>query len=245
MALWKETGRADACAMILAAGTSSRMGFNKQLAGVGAVPVVIRTALAFEASERIGGILLVTRGEDIPEIGRLARDFGLTKLLAVVSGGETRQQSAMRGVREIDPERFPWVAVQDGARPLVTPDLIDRVLLDAGRFGAAIAGVPVKDTIKRVDGDGRILETLDRAALWQVQTPQAFRTADYRQALAEAARLQLDFTDDSQLYERLGLPVHMTMGAYTNLKLTTPEDFALAEALDGMDAWMEPRGGAR
>src|SRR5699024_7262658 len=106
----------------------------------------------------------------------------------------------MRGVREIDPERFPWVAVQDGARPLVTPDLIDRVLLDAGRFGAAIAGVPVKDTIKRVDGDGRILETLDRAALWQVQTPQAFRTADYRQALAEAARLRLDFTDDSQLY---------------------------------------------
>lgn len=217
-------------AVILAAGQSTRMGFPKQLAELNGMPVLAHTLLAFERSDAVDGILLVARPEDRETFSRLCRQHGISKLLGVCAGGDTRQQSAENSLAALPPDT-DLIALHDGARPLATPALIERVIAAAGVSGAAAAAIPVKDTVKRVDSAGRVTETIDRAALRQVQTPQVFRLSLYRKALAAATERGDDFTDDCQLLERIGLPVILVEGSDSNLKITTPSDLAVAAAL--------------
>ncbi len=219
-------------AVILAAGSSTRMGFPKQTALLNGKPVVLHTLIAFQQAASVDSILLVTRPEDVTPFTQLCRDNGITKLYAVCEGGATRQQSAEKSIAAL-PADTDFIAVQDGARPLITPALIDQTVAAAKAHGAAAVAVRVKDTIKVASHNGFISATPDRDTLWQVQTPQVFDLEKYKKALASAVQAEVSLTDDCQLFERLGLPVKLVEGNYQNLKITTPEDLTIAAALLG------------
>lgn len=218
-------------AVLVAAGSSRRMGGeNKLLLPLAGEPVVVHTARAFERCAEIDEIIIVTKTESIPQFEELMRAAGIGKCRAVTAGGGTRQESVLNGVMAAN-RACTHYAIHDGARPLCTPALLRRVIKDAVRYGAATAGVPAKDTMKIVDSRHMILDTPDRASLYHTQTPQVFEAALYRTA-AEAARTQgRNFTDDCQLLENSGVRVYMSEGAYTNIKITTPEDLLFARAV--------------
>lgn len=213
-------------AVILAAGVSRRMGFDKMMADLGGMPVLARTVAVFEACPEVQQIVLVM-GSDNLEWGKsLVTRFRWTKVSRVCVGGTHRQDSAIRGLRELHGCR--WVAIHDGARPLVDRDIIARGLKEAAQTGAAIAAVPVKDTIKVVDHKGFIASTPSRATLWAAQTPQVFR---YDLIVGAYERLAEEVTDDAQALELAGLPVKVYMGSYDNIKITTPEDLEVADVV--------------
>ncbi len=216
--------------MVAAAGSSTRMGQQKQLIRLGQHPVLIHTLLALQQSAGVDEILLISREEDIPHFTELAKRAGITKLGATVTGGATRQQSVARGLAALS-DRATLVGIHDGARPLVTPAEIEAVIAAAAVTGAAAAAVPVKDTLKRTDTAGTVTETVARERLWRVQTPQVFDRAAYTAAMAAAMAAGRDYTDDCQLMEAAGHRVTLVPGLDTNLKLTTPEDIRLATAL--------------
>ena len=217
-------------AIIACAGSFSRMnGLNKQLFELDGIPVAVRSMLAFEQLEEVTEIIVSARECDIDEYRSLAEKHGVTKLKAVVGGGETRQQSIFNAYKEVSKETR-YVAVHDGARPLVSPKIIKQCIRDASIFGGAVLGVPVKDTIKNVDG-GLITDTPDRRKLYITQTPQIFRKDIYVKGINFANDNMLDFTDDCQLAEAVGVKVAMTESYYSNIKITTPEDIAIAEIL--------------
>ena len=205
------------------------MGVDKLLLEFGGVPVVVRSIRALEQVEEIGEVVVVTREERLAQYRQLKETFALKKVTRIVAGGETRQQSVLEGVRAADPSA-EYVAIHDGARPFVSPEEITRVLADAERFGAATLGVPVKDTVKVVSPDGMITATPDRSSLYLTQTPQVFRREVYLQGIEAARRSGLDFTDDCQLVEYAGHRVYMACGSYRNIKLTTEDDLAIANA---------------
>lgn len=216
--------------VIVCAGNSTRMGgVNKILLPLGERKVIGVTMQAFQSCESVSEIIIVAREEDIPAIKREAEEAGITKLAACVTGGSTRQESVINGVRKISPDT-ELVAVHDGARPLVKPEHIEKVIRDASVFGGAVLGVPVKDTIKTVD-DGLITDTPPRSSLYITQTPQIFTRRLYFEGIDFALEHGLDFTDDCQLVEAIGGKVAMTVGDYTNIKITTPEDIHIAEIL--------------
>lgn len=217
-------------AVILAAGNSTRMGFPKQTALLNGKPVILHTLTAFEQASSINSILLVARAEDIQSFTQLCKDNGITKLHTICEGGTTRQQSAENSIAAL-PDDTDFIAVQDGARPLITPTMIDQTVAAAKEHGAAAVAVRVKDTIKVASHNNFISATPDRDTLWQVQTPQVFNLQKYRKALAAASAVGVSLTDDCQLFERLGLPVKLVEGDYQNLKITTPEDLTIAQAL--------------
>lgn len=220
----------DTSVIIVSAGSSTRMqGQNKQLALVGGIPVAARSMMAFEKCESVAEIIVVTRTEDIETMKQLAEQYNITKLSCIVPGGNTRQESVLNGVRKISDDT-KMIAVHDGARPLVTPENIERTIADARVFSGAVLGVPVKDTIKTVS-DGLITDTPPRSSLYITQTPQVFKRSVYLRAVEFASRNYLDFTDDCQLAEAIGVKVCMTTGDYKNIKITTPEDIAIAEAI--------------
>lgn len=217
-------------AIIACAGSFTRMnGVNKQLLELDGIPVAVRSMLAFEQLDEVTEIIASVRECDIDEYKKLAEKYGITKLKAVVKGGETRQQSIFNAYREVSKETR-YVAVHDGARPLVSPENIKQCIRDASIFGGAVLGVPVKDTIKNVDG-GLITDTPDRRKLYITQTPQIFRKDIYVKGINFANSHELDFTDDCQLAEAVGAKVAMTESSYRNIKITTPEDIAVAEIL--------------
>lgn len=217
-------------AILVCAGNASRMGgINKILMPLGDTNVAGRSMLAFEQCDDIIEIIVVTKEEYFDAIRDTADKLGIKKLTALTEGGATRQQSVMQGLRKISKES-QYVAIHDGARPLVKPEHITKVIRDAAVFGGATLGVPVKDTIKVVD-DGLITDTPHRPSLWITQTPQVFRKRLYFEAVDFAEEHGLDFTDDCQLVEAIGGKVYMTQGDYTNIKITTPEDRAIAEVL--------------
>ena len=191
---------------------------------------VLQTVLSqFAKAESIAEAVIVCRAQDREEFDQAVRELpGLPFPVSAVNGGATRQESVKNGVSAVS-ERCAYIAVHDGARPLVAPEDIERVIADARRTGAATLGVPVKDTIKTVV-NGVITDTPERSLLWQTQTPQVFRRSLYLDAMARAAAEGKDYTDDCQLVEALGAQVTMTEGSYRNIKLTTPEDFLIAEA---------------
>lgn len=219
-------------AVILAAGSSTRMGFPKQTAILNGKPVILHTLLAFEQATSVDAILLVTRPEDVVPFRTMCAENGITKLYAVCEGGASRQESAERSLAALPPDT-DFIAVQDGARPLITPALIDAAVMAAKEHGAAAVAVSVKDTIKVASDNGFIASTPERSTLWQVQTPQVFRLTTYKQGLAAAVEAGVSLTDDCQLFERMGLPVKLVEGSYQNLKITTPEDLAIASVLLG------------
>lgn len=220
--------------MVAAAGNSTRMGQPKQAIPLGGVPVLLRTLTVLQNTSAVDEILLITREEDKVSFAMMAAKGGITKLRHVVAGGDTRQQSVKNGLALLPPETT-LVGIHDGARPLVTPEAVAAVIAAARETGAAALAVPVKDTLKRADDAGIIADTVDRAGLWRVQTPQVFAAAPYKAAMEAAIAAGQDLTDDCQLMEQAGYPVKLVPGLETNLKLTTPEDVLLAEAILAMN----------
>ena len=217
-------------AIIVCAGNSTRMGgVNKILLPLGERLVIGVTMQAFQACESVKEIVIVARESDIDAIKAEAEAAGITKLAQCTTGGNTRQESVINGIKKISKDS-EFVAVHDGARPLVKPEHIEKAIKDASVFGGATLGVPVKDTIKNVD-DGIITDTPPRKFLYITQTPQVFKRDLYFEGIDFALEHGLDFTDDCQLVEAIGGRVAMTTGDYSNIKITTPEDIAIAEVL--------------
>lgn len=214
-------------AVIVAAGSSLRMGsgIKKQFLKVNGIPVLARTLQSFESCRLIDEIVVVAKEEDILCVNELALEYRISKLSAVVAGGKTRAASARCGFEQIS-ACAGYVAVHDGARCLVTPEEIERVCLAAYEQKAATAAVSVTDTVKRVDANGFVAETLDRRNIFLAATPQIFSVELYRRAL-EAENT--DFTDDNQLIELLPHPVKIVECSRDNIKITYPEDVSLAE----------------
>ena len=229
---YREGRRPRCAALVAAAGSSTRMGggTNKLLLPLDGIPVLIRTLDALQRAERVDEIIVATREEELVEIAQLCHTYGITKCKKVVRGGESRAHSVMLAALEAD-KSMELLAVQDGARPLVTPALIDSVIAAAARCGAAAPAIPVKDTIKCVREDGAVEQTLDRSALRAVQTPQVFTADVLKAALQSVLEQGIEVTDDCGAVERLGKVVFLTEGEETNLKITTPADLVLAEAI--------------
>ena len=226
----KKTDLPAVCAVIVAAGSSRRMGGeNKLLLEIDGVPVLARTLSAFQKCAAIRDIVLVCREQDIMPYTELAKAFSIDKLCTVTRGGETRTESVLAGITAA-PENAVLVAVHDGARPLVSEAVITEAVTTAAEYGAAAPVVPVKDSIKRIK-DGNIAADVARDTLAAVQTPQVFRKDLLRRALPSAAERGYSFTDDCAAVESLGTIVKATHGSYQNIKITTPEDILVAEAL--------------
>ena len=223
--------RPRCAALVAAAGSSSRMGgIHKLLEPLDGIPGLVRTLTALERAQRVDSIVIATREEDLITVSQLCKTYGITKCTKVIRGGEDREHSVLLAALEAEPDT-ELLAVQDGARPLVSPVLIDRVIEAAQRCGAAAPAIPVKDTIKTVREDGAVEETLERSRLRAVQTPQVFEASLLKAALQAALEEGAVLTDDCSAVERLGKVVYLIEGEETNLKITTPTDLILAEAL--------------
>ena len=223
--------RPRCAALVAAAGSSSRMGgINKLLEPLDGIPVLVRTLTALERAQRVDSIVIATREEDLITVSQLCKTYGITKCKKVIRGGEDREHSVLLAALEAEPDT-ELLAVQDGARPLVSPALIDRGIEAAQRCGAAAPAIPVKDTIKTVREDEAVEETLERSRLRAVQTPQVFEASLLKAALQAALEEGAVLTDDCSAVERLGKVVYLIEGEETNLKITTPTDLVLAEAL--------------
>lgn len=218
-------------AIIAAGGRGERLGGGraKQFLEISGTPIIIHTLSRFEQCESVAEVWAVVPAGAEGEVETLAAAHNLTKFRRAVAGGATRGESVWRGLQAIG-ETEGVVAVHDAARPFVTPDEIDRVVAEAGRSGAAVLAAPAVDTIKEAEG-GRVTRTLDRARLWHAQTPQCFRRRLLVRAYERARAEGFEATDDSALVERLGEPVSVVEGSARNIKITTPQDFALAEVL--------------
>ncbi len=218
-------------AVIAAAGSGSRMGMdkNKLFLDFSGKPVLLHTLEQFQRAENIDKIIVSTRPELIDEIKSMAQVNNITKLFDVIAGGDTRQQSVSAAVSLC--KNADFIAIHDGARPFADSLLIDRVCKEAYKYGAAAPGVKVKDTVKRIDGDGFICETVDREELVNIQTPQIFNYRLYCQALENSQKNNLDFTDDCQLIESLGVKIKIVEGDYLNIKITTKDDILFAEKI--------------
>ena len=215
-------------AVIVAAGNASRMGgIDKVMAQLGGEPMILRTVRTFNECDAIKEIVVVTRPDLIVPISHLCA--GLTKVKAVIAGGATRQESVELGLHGLS-DKVKLAAIQDGARPLVTWQVIDRVVRAANTYRAAAPAIPVKDTIKVVTG-GVVKETPDRSTLQAVQTPQVFDIDLLRGALKKAKLDGAAVTDDCSAVELMGMSVKIVEGDERNLKVTTPMDLKIAELL--------------
>ena len=218
-------------AVVPAAGSSTRMeGQDKLLLPLEEQPVLLHTLRALELCPYLAEIIVVTREDLIVPIGQLCRDAGLSKVRKVIVGGATRTHSVLAGLGEL-PSGAELVAI----RPLVSQEVLETVIFRAAECGAAAPAVPVKDTIKRAR-DSLVEATLERSELFAVQTPQVFQVDLIKAALVKALEDGAALTDDCGAVERLGIGVSLTQGDYCNLKITPPEDLAVAEALF---AWRE------
>lgn len=215
-------------ALLPAAGSGSRMGspIKKQfLILPDGREILTHSIQLFEDCSRISGILIVTGNEDIPQCQELVRKYRFTKVRQIVEGGATRQESVLHGLLAL-PECCEYVAIHDAARPYLTVADLNAVLDDALSYGASVMAVPSKDTIKRSDANGFVVETPNRSTLWNIQTPQVFERKLILEAHRAAAKRGNFFcTDDAQIIEMYAHhPVHLCSGSYSNIKITTPED---------------------
>ena len=216
-------------AIIVAAGDSQRMeGIDKMFAPLGGRPVLARVIDTFQNCRRIDQIIIVMNSKNIEQCRRMvaAEAEAWNKLKDICLGGKQRQDSVVEGLKRL--KEGEWVVIHDGARPLVTADLIERGLEAAKETGAAVAAVPVTDTIKFVRGDEIVRQTLPRQNLRAVQTPQVFRIDVIKNTYKYTTG---DVTDDAALVEKAGYKVKLYMGSYDNIKITKPDDLAVAEAL--------------
>ena len=194
-------------------------------------PILAHTIQRFEQNSAVDAIFVIVDPADFNEChNTVLRPYPFTKVQELVEGGETRQMSVYNGVRALSAD-VDFVIVHDGVRPFVTDEIIFACLTAADEYGAAVAAVPVKDTIKVASEDNFIVETPVRDQLWAVQTPQVFRKSFLQEAHQAAQERQLTATDDASLVEQLGFPVKLVNGSYANLKITTPIDLRVAEVL--------------
>ena len=215
-------------AVIVAAGSASRMdGIDKVMAQLCGESVIVKTVRAFQACPAIGEIVIVTRQDLIQPVMDLCAQF--SKVRGVVAGGDNRQKSVLSGLQALS-KHVSLVAIHDGARPLITPQLITQTVKMAEETGAAAPAIAVKDTVKVAHG-GLVESTPDRSTLWAVQTPQVFDLAEISLALCKAAQDGAVLTDDCSAFERLGLPVTLVPGQEQNIKITTALDLKIARLL--------------
>ena len=215
-------------AVIVAAGTASRMGgIDKVMAELGGEPMILRTVRAFQECDPIREIVIVTRADLVETITALTS--GMDKVKAVVVGGASRPESVSKGLAALS-DKVKLAAIQDGARPLITESVIDRTVRAAHTYGAAAPGVPIKDTIKVVQG-GVVKTTPDRSSLQAIQTPQVFDLDLLSAALKKSKADHAPITDDCSAVERMGMSVRIIEGDERNIKITTPMDLEMAERL--------------
>ncbi|WML41920.1 2-C-methyl-D-erythritol 4-phosphate cytidylyltransferase [Neobacillus sp. OS1-2] len=213
-----------------AAGQGKRMGAgrNKLLLELNGVPVLIHTLRVFDEDEECSGIILAIHPQDEREFKALLKKYHIKKVMKLVPGGKERQYSIFNALKTVSTNGI--ILVHDAARPFIRKEQIHRLTETTEETGAAIIGVPAKDTMKKVQ-EGLIVETVERSSLWAVQTPQAFRISLLQEAYEKADKDHFLGTDDASLVERLNVPVAMVEGDYDNIKLTTPEDLYFAEAI--------------
>lgn len=224
------TRGAKCAAVIVAAGSATRMqGTDKIMAELCGEPLILHTLRAFQQSEDVQEIVLVTREELLEPLSELCVAKKLSKVTKLCKGGETRAASVQAGLDQVS-KACGFVAIHDGARPLVSQTVIHDAVRKAAKFNAAAPAVPVKDTVKVVHG-GVVESTPDRSALYAVQTPQVFAIDLFRAALDKAIAEKKELTDDCSAAELYGVNVVITPGSDENLKVTTPTDLILAEAL--------------
>lgn len=213
-------------AVVVAAGTAQRMqGIDKTLAPLGGMPLLLRTVRALAASINIEEILIVTREALLVPVRELCS--GEDKVKDILCGGATRAVSVLRGLEKVGSD---FVAIHDGARPLVTVEVIDEAIAAAQAYGAAAPAISLHDTVK-IARNGIVEQTPDRSTLFAVQTPQVFETASIKPALQAALAQNIPLTDDCSAMEAAGYPVHLTRGDEENLKITVPSDLILAETI--------------
>lgn len=221
--------RPTCAAVIVAAGSGQRMqGVDKIMAELQGRPVIVHTISAFEAAGCVDEIVVVARPDQVEAVRELVRANGFGKVRDVVPGGDSRVESVQHGLMAISRD-MELAAVQDGARPLVTGEVIARTVEQAARCHAAAPAVPVKDTIKEIDQMSRVVATPDRSALRAVQTPQVFQKDLLLAAWEKARQEKKEYTDDCGAMEAMGVPVYLTEGDEENLKITTQLDLHLAE----------------
>ena len=221
------SGGPDVWVVVPAGGRGVRMGRKKQDIRLGARPVLRWTLDVLEATREVEGIVVAVPAEDVAAWRRRLRSC--RKVRAVVAGGPERQESVARGLAAVPPAAA-WILVHDGARPCITPELVRRVAEATRTHGAAVAALPVAETVKR-GAEGWVKETVPRDGLWTIQTPQGFRAELLREAHRRARADGILGTDDAALVERLGAPVRLVSGLPGNLKITRPEDLPLARRL--------------
>lgn len=217
-------------ALIAAAGIGKRMGGRgKQYLSLRGEPMLVLALDAFQDCSAIDRIIVVVSKEDVLRCQDLIERYELTKVCKVVAGGRERQDSVYNGLKAL-PHETKIVAVHDGARPLVTSEMIESSLTKLEGWDGVVVGVPVKDTLKRVKGD-KVVETLDRREIWHIQTPQIFFADLLIKAYQKARDQSFYGTDDAVLMERMGYRIRVELGSYDNIKITTPEDLIAAEAI--------------
>jgi 2-C-methyl-D-erythritol 4-phosphate cytidylyltransferase len=223
--------------VVCAAGFGKRMGLgeNKQFLNLEGKPLLIHTLQRFEAMRSINDITVVAAGGEESRVQALTKQYKLSKVKRVVTGGEERQDSVYNGLLALKSVEPDIVLIHDGARPFVQTEHVERLIEAVQSHQAATLGVPVKDTIKEVqivqDNERLVQKTLDRSKLWSVQTPQGFSYPLILNAHEQAQEKRFQATDDSVLVERLGQPVYMVLSSPHNMKLTTPEDIQMAQFL--------------
>jgi 2-C-methyl-D-erythritol 4-phosphate cytidylyltransferase len=216
--------------LIPAAGMGKRMGSdrNKLLLTVLGQPIIAWTLLSAEAAELITWIGIVSQPTDWDDFKAILKDLNLSKPVLFIQGGDTRQESVYKGLQSL-PREAKQVLIHDGARCLATPDLLNRCAEAIIHFPGLIAAVPVKDTIKVVGEDGIVQSTPNRNHLWAAQTPQGFDVKLLKECHDKGVRFGWEVTDDAALFEKCDYPVNIVLGEETNLKVTTPQDLAMAE----------------
>jgi len=230
MDIFKKKPKLPTCsAVIVAAGSSQRMGEDKLMMPLGGKSVLLRTLLAFQNCENVNEIIVVTRLEKVVEVAELCHGNGLYKVRKVICGGATRAESALCGVSEADP-KAKLIAIHDGARPFVSSELIAKTTAAANEYKAAAPVVKSVDSLKAIDGSF-ITATIDREVTVRVQTPQIFSADLIKGALTNAVNKQLPITDDCSAMELMGFKIRTVEGDEDNIKLTTPRDFMIAEAI--------------
>jgi 2-C-methyl-D-erythritol 4-phosphate cytidylyltransferase len=217
-------------AIIVAGGSSQRMGFDKLLAPLHGKPVLAHSIAAFEQTESVTDIVLVARAEWLVDYERLVELEEFTKVSAVIPGGARRQDSVRLGLEQLSAQ-IEFVAAHDAARPLVRPDLIERVFQLARTHGGAAVAAPVIDTLKRVDRDSFVSGGVERTNLFAMQTPQIFRRALLESACAAVLESGIEVTDEVSAVERVGGKVILVTNEEANFKITYPTDLALAECV--------------
>jgi 2-C-methyl-D-erythritol 4-phosphate cytidylyltransferase len=222
-------------AIVVAAGTSQRMGFDKLTAKLAGCPVFIRTLQRFEICSDVKETILVVHPDRVKQFGSLVADFGLSKVNRVVAGGEQRHLSVAAGLQATS-AAADLIAVHDGARPLISPDVISLAIREASACGAVSVAAPIVETIKRADEEQRVVGSVERVGLWTMQTPQVFRREWLIRAYEAVLAGGIPVTDEVSAIQTAGFPVKLLTNPGWNLKITYPRDLDLAQILFNLES---------